>query len=154
MLGEWVRWFFFKMTKNCWPSPPPPPLQSSKNSHAPLSRLVYTVISNEYNSSPCYSFQQGDALFWYNLKKSGEGDLDTLHAGCPVLLGDKWGELNAKHGREWLLDSPESRVVYKWAFCIKGSVWLPWARRGGQHWCHPPSVFEDLALLKVHKHGS
>ncbi|XP_031563908.1 prolyl 4-hydroxylase subunit alpha-1-like [Actinia tenebrosa] len=33
---------------------------------------------------------KGDALFWYNLKKSGEGDLDTLHAGCPVLLGDKW----------------------------------------------------------------
>uniref|UniRef100_G1PJY7 Prolyl 4-hydroxylase subunit alpha-3 n=1 Tax=Myotis lucifugus TaxID=59463 RepID=G1PJY7_MYOLU len=30
------------------------------------------------------------ALFWWNLHKSGEGDGDTLHAGCPVLVGDKW----------------------------------------------------------------
>ncbi|GMT24855.1 hypothetical protein PFISCL1PPCAC_16152, partial [Pristionchus fissidentatus] len=31
-----------------------------------------------------------DALFWYNLKRSGEGDLRTRHAACPVLLGVKW----------------------------------------------------------------
>ncbi|XP_063528153.1 prolyl 4-hydroxylase subunit alpha-3 isoform X2 [Pongo pygmaeus] len=30
------------------------------------------------------------ALFWWNLHRSGEGDSDTLHAGCPVLVGDKW----------------------------------------------------------------
>ncbi|KAL1774671.1 prolyl 4-hydroxylase subunit alpha-3 [Sigmodon hispidus] len=30
------------------------------------------------------------ALFWWNLHRSGEGDRDTLHAGCPVLVGDKW----------------------------------------------------------------
>ncbi|XP_056138769.1 prolyl 4-hydroxylase subunit alpha-3 [Lampris incognitus] len=30
------------------------------------------------------------ALFWWNLHKNGEGDGDTLHAGCPVLAGDKW----------------------------------------------------------------
>ncbi|XP_035578946.1 prolyl 4-hydroxylase subunit alpha-3 isoform X3 [Zalophus californianus] len=30
------------------------------------------------------------ALFWWNLHRSGEGDGDTLHAGCPVLVGDKW----------------------------------------------------------------
>ncbi|XP_034850939.1 prolyl 4-hydroxylase subunit alpha-3 isoform X1 [Mirounga leonina] len=30
------------------------------------------------------------ALFWWNLRRSGEGDGDTLHAGCPVLVGDKW----------------------------------------------------------------
>ncbi|XP_075858425.1 prolyl 4-hydroxylase subunit alpha-3 isoform X2 [Microcebus murinus] len=30
------------------------------------------------------------ALFWWNLHRSGEGDDDTLHAGCPVLVGDKW----------------------------------------------------------------
>ncbi|XP_075402382.1 prolyl 4-hydroxylase subunit alpha-3 isoform X1 [Tenrec ecaudatus] len=30
------------------------------------------------------------ALFWWNLRRSGEGDDDTLHAGCPVLVGDKW----------------------------------------------------------------
>ncbi|XP_021098949.1 prolyl 4-hydroxylase subunit alpha-3 isoform X5 [Heterocephalus glaber] len=33
------------------------------------------------------------ALFWWNLHRSGEGDGDTLHAGCPVLVGDKWGML-------------------------------------------------------------
>ncbi|XP_064221358.1 prolyl 4-hydroxylase subunit alpha-3 isoform X2 [Aotus nancymaae] len=30
------------------------------------------------------------ALFWWNLHRSGEGDSDTLHAGCPVLVGNKW----------------------------------------------------------------
>ena len=34
---------------------------------------------------------QGDAAFWWNLKKSGEGDMLTRHAGCPVLVGSKWG---------------------------------------------------------------
>lgn len=32
----------------------------------------------------------GDAAFWYNLKPSGEGDSGTKHAGCPVLIGQKW----------------------------------------------------------------
>nr|CAD2192638.1 unnamed protein product [Meloidogyne enterolobii] len=31
-----------------------------------------------------------DALFWYNLWRSGKGDIRTMHAACPVLLGDKW----------------------------------------------------------------
>lgn len=35
---------------------------------------------------------QNAALFWWNLHRSGEGDSDTLHAGCPVLVGDKWGK--------------------------------------------------------------
>ncbi|XP_028320446.1 prolyl 4-hydroxylase subunit alpha-3 isoform X4 [Gouania willdenowi] len=30
------------------------------------------------------------AIFWWNLHRNGEGDVDTLHAGCPVLVGDKW----------------------------------------------------------------
>ncbi|KAK2846824.1 hypothetical protein Q5P01_009823 [Channa striata] len=30
------------------------------------------------------------AIFWWNLHRNGEGDVDTLHAGCPVLIGDKW----------------------------------------------------------------
>jgi prolyl 4-hydroxylase len=33
---------------------------------------------------------KGDATFWYNLLPSGEGDLLTRHAGCPVLSGFKW----------------------------------------------------------------
>ncbi|XP_008279189.1 prolyl 4-hydroxylase subunit alpha-3 [Stegastes partitus] len=30
------------------------------------------------------------AIFWWNLHRNGEGNIDTLHAGCPVLIGDKW----------------------------------------------------------------
>jgi len=31
-----------------------------------------------------------DALFWYNLKREGDGDMRTRHAACPVLSGIKW----------------------------------------------------------------
>ncbi|KAL4003076.1 Prolyl 4-Hydroxylase alpha-subunit N-terminal region family protein [Acanthocheilonema viteae] len=33
---------------------------------------------------------KNDALFWYNLLRSGAGDLRTRHAACPVLTGTKW----------------------------------------------------------------
>lgn len=35
--------------------------------------------------------EKGSAAFWYNLYKSGVGDLRTKHAACPVLAGTKWG---------------------------------------------------------------
>ncbi|XP_050346723.1 prolyl 4-hydroxylase subunit alpha-1 isoform X3 [Nymphalis io] len=34
--------------------------------------------------------QRGAAVFWLNLHPSGEGDLATRHAACPVLRGSKW----------------------------------------------------------------
>ncbi|XP_051721126.1 prolyl 4-hydroxylase subunit alpha-2-like isoform X2 [Ctenopharyngodon idella] len=34
--------------------------------------------------------KKGSAVFWYNLQKNGRVDLDTQHAGCPVLVGNKW----------------------------------------------------------------
>ena len=34
--------------------------------------------------------EKSSALFWYNFKKSGELDLETLHSGCPVVFGTKW----------------------------------------------------------------
>ncbi|XP_051721211.1 prolyl 4-hydroxylase subunit alpha-2-like [Ctenopharyngodon idella] len=34
--------------------------------------------------------KKGSAVFWYNLLKNGRVDLDTQHAGCPVLVGNKW----------------------------------------------------------------
>ncbi|KAK3708850.1 hypothetical protein QZH41_016281, partial [Actinostola sp. cb2023] len=43
-------------------------------------------IRTRVNTKP----SKGDAVFWYNLKRSGEGDDRTLHAGCPVLVGNKW----------------------------------------------------------------
>ena len=33
---------------------------------------------------------QNAAAFWFNIKPSGELDKRTAHAGCPVLLGEKW----------------------------------------------------------------
>lgn len=35
--------------------------------------------------------KKGTALVWWNLHTSGVGDLRTKHAGCPVLVGNKWG---------------------------------------------------------------
>ena len=34
--------------------------------------------------------KKGDAVFWNNVDNTGEGDIMTLHGGCPVLAGDKW----------------------------------------------------------------
>ncbi|CAF1246049.1 unnamed protein product [Rotaria magnacalcarata] len=34
--------------------------------------------------------KKGSTLFWYNLHASGEADYRTLHAACPVLIGNKW----------------------------------------------------------------
>ncbi|KAK3860846.1 hypothetical protein Pcinc_033135 [Petrolisthes cinctipes] len=36
--------------------------------------------------------EAGSAVFWYNLKRNGEVNWNTQHCGCPVLLGNKWGE--------------------------------------------------------------
>ncbi|XP_026992352.2 prolyl 4-hydroxylase subunit alpha-3 isoform X2 [Tachysurus fulvidraco] len=33
---------------------------------------------------------KNSAVFWWNLHRNGQGNGDTLHAGCPVLAGDKW----------------------------------------------------------------
>ncbi|NXP65188.1 P4HA3 hydroxylase, partial [Chloropsis cyanopogon] len=43
------------------------------------------------------------ALFWWNLRRNGNGDEDTLHAGCPVLAGDKWvaNKWIHEHGQEF-----------------------------------------------------
>ncbi|NXH10188.1 P4HA3 hydroxylase, partial [Bucco capensis] len=43
------------------------------------------------------------ALFWWNLRRNGDGDDDTLHAGCPVLAGDKWvaNKWIHEHGQEF-----------------------------------------------------
>lgn len=35
--------------------------------------------------------RKGSAAFWLNLYASGEGDIRTKHAACPVFIGSKWG---------------------------------------------------------------
>ncbi|CAF95476.1 unnamed protein product, partial [Tetraodon nigroviridis] len=44
------------------------------------------------------------AIFWWNLHRNGRGDPDTLHAGCPVLIGDKWvaNKWIHEYGQEFL----------------------------------------------------
>uniref|UniRef100_A0A673MNM7 Prolyl 4-hydroxylase subunit alpha-2-like n=1 Tax=Sinocyclocheilus rhinocerous TaxID=307959 RepID=A0A673MNM7_9TELE len=34
--------------------------------------------------------KKGSAVFWYNLRKNGNVNWYTEHAGCPVLRGNKW----------------------------------------------------------------
>ncbi|XP_067220011.1 prolyl 4-hydroxylase subunit alpha-2-like [Chanodichthys erythropterus] len=34
--------------------------------------------------------KKGSAVFWYNLLKNGKLDWESQHAGCPVLVGNKW----------------------------------------------------------------
>lgn len=35
---------------------------------------------------------KGAAAFWFNIKRNGDFNWKTQHGGCPVLLGQKWGE--------------------------------------------------------------
>lgn len=37
--------------------------------------------------------KKGTAAFWFNLHSSGDGDVLTRHAACPVLAGSKWGKI-------------------------------------------------------------
>ena len=56
-----------------------------------LSNLIgYSIKDLRY----LFAYSQGDAVFWHNLLRSGEGDFRTRHAGCPVLKGWKWGEFD------------------------------------------------------------
>ena len=36
---------------------------------------------------------KGSAVYWYDLLSSGDSDHRTWHGACPVILGEKWGEL-------------------------------------------------------------
>ena len=36
--------------------------------------------------------RKGDGVFWFNLLKNGNGNDNTRHAACPVLVGTKWGK--------------------------------------------------------------
>ncbi|KAL4240790.1 Prolyl 4-hydroxylase [Mactra antiquata] len=37
---------------------------------------------------------KNSAVFWYDIKRNGNLDDRSTHAGCPVLLGSKWGIYN------------------------------------------------------------
>ena len=56
-----------------------------------ISPVKVIDLLYELYSAGSIFFYKGSAIFWWNLKKSGEGDYLTKHAGCPVLVGSKWG---------------------------------------------------------------
>ena len=70
-----------------------------------------------------YFNKQGDAVFWYNLKKNGIGNPRTRHAACPVLVGTKWGKILL-----FVLASGLSRrSLFSWAIRIFFNLMLhPW----------------------------
>lgn len=37
--------------------------------------------------------KKGTAILWWNLHASGDRDIRTKHAGCPVLVGSKWSRV-------------------------------------------------------------
>lgn len=36
--------------------------------------------------------EKGAGLFWYNVHSSGGMNYQTVHGGCPVLVGNKWSK--------------------------------------------------------------
>uniref|UniRef100_A0A8D2IWL9 Prolyl 4-hydroxylase subunit alpha 3 n=1 Tax=Varanus komodoensis TaxID=61221 RepID=A0A8D2IWL9_VARKO len=65
------------------------PLYKLKSGNRIATLMIYVSTFFSFPISGWFSFQNA-ALFWWNLHKNGDGDEDTLHAGCPVLAGDKW----------------------------------------------------------------
>ncbi|CAI7802125.1 unnamed protein product [Closterium sp. NIES-54] len=77
----------------CSSSSPSSPLPSPPNpflpSHLPLP------------FPPAAKPVKGDALLFFSLKPSAEPDLASLHAGCPVLAGEKWSATKWIHVRSF-----------------------------------------------------
>lgn len=59
--------------------------------------------------------QRNTAVFWYNLLPDGTPDNRTLHAACPVLLGQKWVTNRWFHdyGQVFTRPCPSSYVMNK-----------------------------------------
>lgn len=41
-------------------------------------------------------FHKGTAVLWFNLLRNGNEDARTLHAACPVFVGNKWGKCSVR----------------------------------------------------------
>ena len=38
--------------------------------------------------------RRGSAVFWYNLGKDGERDVQSIHGACPTVLGIKYDDIH------------------------------------------------------------
>ena len=68
--------------------------------------------------------EKGSAVWWFNTKSDSVPDLETKHAACPVLLGQKWSKLKKK-----LCSSFFSVTNF---FCFILSVGNKWISYGSQ----------------------
>ncbi|XP_066927149.1 prolyl 4-hydroxylase subunit alpha-2-like [Clytia hemisphaerica] len=62
-----------------------------------IATLMYYLSDVEAGGGTAFTFgkttvypSKGDAVFWWNLKQNGKVDESSKHAGCPVLMGQKW----------------------------------------------------------------
>ncbi|XP_065062903.1 prolyl 4-hydroxylase subunit alpha-1-like [Rhopilema esculentum] len=62
-----------------------------------IATMLFYISNVEAGGATVFTYAEaaikpskGDGAFWFNLKKSGEGDYSTRHAACPVLAGTKW----------------------------------------------------------------
>ncbi|XP_074662443.1 prolyl 4-hydroxylase subunit alpha-1-like [Tubulanus polymorphus] len=58
---------------------------------------------------------KGAAAFWFNLKPSGAYDYETLHAGCPVLIGSKWVANKWTHEAAQMFRRPCNKNEYMYS---------------------------------------
>ena len=56
--------------------------------------------------------EKGSAVWWFNTKSDSVPDLETKHAACPVLLGQKWSKL------------PIELNLIRYAYWMKSSAFL------------------------------
>ena len=109
----------------------------------------------------CVCVFQGTAVFWYNLFASGEGDYSTRHAACPVLVGNKWGELDFE-SNSIECHCQETDVKFKrwsWSFILCLIIFfLPslvsnkWIHERGQEWRRPCGLNETEWWKKKSPH--
>uniref|UniRef100_A0A8C8S3I0 Prolyl 4-hydroxylase subunit alpha-3 n=1 Tax=Pelusios castaneus TaxID=367368 RepID=A0A8C8S3I0_9SAUR len=80
------------------------------SNNALRTALLFQLSSVEAGGSTAFIYAnfsvpvvKNAALFWWNLHRNGTGNGDTLHAGCPVLAGNKWvaNKWIHEHGQEF-----------------------------------------------------